>query len=264
MEEVLCNTALGFMHDGTVRIAVFNVFHFPEDKAHQQWALKMLKFDEALQLSLALQERRRGQRNVSVKPIECTVEFDNKIESYFPYQFTNDQHQAICRNNHDMCRRKRPMQRLLHGEVGSGKTAVAFYAAMLTALNGKRTLILCPTTLLAQQHYDTLKGMGWDDVYLYGQGGTPPMPRIVIGTHAILNNPMLLQNASLVVIDEFQKFGVEQRAKIQCYNPHLLLLSATPIPRTLASTVFGDLDVSTIRQLPIERGTIVTRWVLPN
>ncbi len=184
------------------------------------------------------------------------------IESYFPYQFTTGQRQAVDDIRGDLAS-GRIMQRLLHADVGAGKSAVAFYCAMGLALQGKRTLILAPTALLSQQHFDVMRGMGWDDVYLYGQGGTPPMPRIVIGTHAILNNPMLLQNASLVVIDEFQKFGVEQRAKTQRYNSHLLLLSATPIPRTLAASVFGDLDVSTIRQLPIEQGTVVTRWVLP-
>jgi hypothetical protein len=122
---------------------------------------------------------------------------------------------------------------------------VAFYAAMLAALNGKRTLILAPTTILAQQHYDTLKGMGWDDVELYGtdpidavqilRGRYDNHKSVVIGTHAILNNENLIRSASLIIIDEFQKFGVEQRAKATKHNPHLLLLSATPIPRTLAS-----------------------------
>ncbi len=159
------------------------------------------------------------------------------------------------------------MQRLIHGEVGSGKTAVAFYAAMLAALNDKRTLILCPTTILAQQHYDTLRGMGWKNVglhsiktFLHGD-----LPHIIIGTHSILYSTDLLRSASLVIVDEFQKFGVKQRGVLQMYsNPHLLLLSATPIPRTLAATVFGDLDVSVIRELPIKRGTVVTKWVLPD
>jgi ATP-dependent DNA helicase RecG len=106
-----------------------------------------------------------------------------------------------------------------------------------------------------------------DFVANYAFGGGPNEDgnhHIIIGTHAILNNESLLKSASLVIIDEFQKFGVEQRAKIQKHNPHLLLMSATPIPRTMAMTVFGDLDVSTIRELPIKRGTVVTRWVLPD
>jgi len=106
--------------------------------------------------------------------------------------------------------------------------------------------------------------MGWDDVYLYGRGGTPPTPHIVIGTHALLHDPMVLRKAHLVIIDEMQKFGVAQRAQATKHNPHLLLLSATPIPRTLAATVFGDLDISIIRELPIKRGTVITKQVLPD
>lgn len=186
----------------------------------------------------------------------------DKIKSYFKFKFTTEQQLAINDIRQDLVS-GRVMQRLIHGKVSSGKTAVAFYCAIGLALQGKRTLILCPTTILAQQHYDTLRGMGWDDVYLYGQGGTPPMPHIVIGTHALLNDFMVLREASLVIIDEFQKFGVEQRAKIQKYAPHTLLMSATPIPRSLSMTVFGDLDISIIRELPIKRGSVVTRWVSP-
>ena len=190
------------------------------------------------------------------------------VLKYFTFEFTGEQSSVSMDIVRDMASPKL-MNRLLHGEVGSGKTAVAFYAAMLTALNKKRTLILCPTTILAQQHYETLKDMGWGDVGLW-QGGTHPvavghMPNIIIGTHAILYHKFFLQTASLVIVDEFQKFGVEQRATLQRYgNPHILLMSATPIPRSLAMTVFGDLDVSTIRELPIKRGTVVTRWVHPD
>ena len=194
--------------------------------------------------------------------------------SYFPYKFTDDQLNAILDVETDM-RGNNPMSRLLHGEVGSGKTAVAFYAAMLTALNGKRALILCPTTILAIQHYETLKGMGWDDAGLWISEMKPDaglehldpdryLPKIIIGTTALLSRTDILKTASLVIIDEQHKFGVHQRALLQKYgNPHVLLMSATPIPRTLAMTVFGDLDISTIKELPIKRGTVVTKWVLP-
>jgi ATP-dependent DNA helicase RecG len=266
LKEVLANVELPEMNDGRSRKRVFKSFHFPEDKDDLRMAERLLKFDEALQLQLALAERRKGRGTVDAERISCAFEDDSKIESYFPYCFTKDQHQAICKVNHDL-NSTTPMQRLIHGEVGSGKTAVAFYAAMLAALNGKRTLILCPTTILADQHYDTLKGMGWDDCQLWlGMGGSKGEvgSSITIGTHALLNcSDAILKSTSLVIIDEFQKFGVEQRAKITKHNPHLLLLSATPIPRTLAATVFGDLDISIIRELPIKRGQVITRWVLP-
>ena len=250
------------------RVDVFRAFHFPNTKEEQRCAEGSLKFDECLMLQLALAEQRKGRRQQVLQPMKWTGGFDSDIVAYFPYKFTRDQDDALCKIIDDMCDSHVPMQRLIHGEVGSGKTAVAFYAAMLAALNHKRTLILAPTTILAQQHFDTLWNMDWEDLALYcaGEEKQPAnwyKANIIIGTHAMLNNEELLKSASLVIIDEFQKFGVEQRAKIQRHNPHLLLLSATPIPRTLAASVFGNLDVSTIRQLPIERGTVVTRWVLP-
>lgn len=266
--EVLANVELPDMVDGRWRAGVYQWFHFPKNKEEQQRVLTALKFDECLQLQLALVEHRAGRGTVDAERISKDTGDDINIMNHFSYGFTDDQTDAVIDILRDLDSTT-PMQRLLHGEVGSGKTAVAFYSAMLTALNDKRTLILCPTTILAQQHYDTLKGMGWDDAALYynykenGRADWNRCANIIIGTHAILNNEPLLKSASLVIIDEFQKFGVEQRAKIQRHNPHLLLLSATPIPRTLAASVFGDLDVSTIRQLPIERGTVVTRWVLP-
>ncbi len=272
LKEVLANVELPDVAGGGSRVQLFTMFHFPRHKHELDSAINILKFDEALQLQLALAERRREQNQVTVEPIRWTSDIADAIADRFPYLFTRDQLEAKKDVVADLACCV-PMQRLIHGEVGSGKTAVAFYAAMLAALNGKRALILCPTTILAQQHYDTLLSMGWNDVALHPtardrRGCCPltywtPFTNIVIGTHAMLYNEELLKSASLVIIDEFSKFGVEQRAKIQQNNPHLLLLSATPIPRTLAATVFGDLDVSVIKQLPIQRGTVITKQVLP-
>lgn len=266
--EVLHHAELPLMYSGHHRNKTFRRFHFPDSKWDQEWATKQLKMDEAICLQLALAERRRGREGVKGERIKCDCGKDELIKSYFPYKFTDDQECSMAAIRGDLygyvlgCNRS--MQRLIHGEVGSGKTAVAFYAAMLAALNGKRTLILCPTTILADQHYQTLKGMGWDDVGLYSTHVCDlSAPRIVIGTHALLNKPHLLKSASLIIIDEFQKFGVDQRAKATKHNSHLLLMSATPIPRTLAATVFGDLDVSIIKELPIKRGTVITKWILP-
>ena len=266
LKEVMHNTEdldLPDINYGCSRRGLFIRYHFPEHKEEQWIALCELKQDEAFQLQLALAERRRGREQGTTRPIACNGKLDTKImRTWFPYRFTHDQTTAV-RTVIDDLSSSIPMQRLIHGEVGSGKTAVAFYAAMLAALNGKRTLILCPTTILAAQHYDTLRGMGWEDVSLFN-GEDTWNANIIIGTHSILHDEELLRTPSLVIIDEFQKFGVEQRARIQQNNPHLLLLSATPIPRTLASTVFGDLDVSVIRELPIKRGTVITKQVLPD
>ena len=251
------------------RSKAFDGLHRPHIKTQHKHAIDRLKFDELFLLQLAMLKRRQQARlgGASIIPFDSSI--DQKIADYFSYELTMEQNMAVCDINQDL-NSTTPMNRLLHGEVGSGKTAVAFYVAMLAALNGKRTLILCPTTILAQQHYDTLRGMGWEDVILClgaDKGSMPPLRNyhIVIGTHAVLNLPHV-KSMSLVVIDEFQKFGVEQRAKIKVhkkYTPHTLLMSATPIPRTLAMSVFGDLDVTVIKELPIKRGTVVTRWVLP-
>lgn len=265
LKEVLVHVELPRMNDGGWRTDAFQSFHFPESKEELDAVVEYLKQDEALQLQLALAERRRGREQATEEPWDWNGGLANEITDHFSYTFTRDQLDAKNDIIADMCCCS-PMQRLIHGEVGSGKTAVAFYAAMLAALNGKRTLILCPTTILASQHYDTLKGMGWDDCQLWlsmGKSQGNVGANITIGTHALLHNDTLPAAASLVIIDEFQKFGVEQRAKLQKNNPHLLLLSATPIPRTLAATVFGDLDVSVIRELPIKRGTVITKWILP-
>lgn len=268
LKEVLDNCDLPDISDGVPTLEAFRSLHFPKSKTEHKEALELLKFRELLLLQLAMlkrwQQARSGGASVIPYPDNPT---DQKIMNYFPYKFTREQDNAVFNIITDLTTTT-PMNRLLHGEVGSGKTAVAFYAAMLAALNGKRTLILCPTTILAQQHYDTLRGMGWEGVGLWGAGTkieitSDKICNITIGTHALLNRDYLLKSASLVIIDEFQKFGVEQRVKIQKHTPHTLLMSATPIPRTLAMSVFGDLDVTVIRELPIKRGAVVTRWVLP-
>jgi len=248
--------------DNWERIELFKSLHFPENKATNILALKRLKFDELFLLQLAMLKRRQQARSGGASIISEKAISTSKIMQYFPYKFTEEQNKAIDDIIGDITRTT-PMNRLLHGEVGSGKTAVAFYAAMLAALNGKRTLILCPTTILAQQHYDTLRGMGWDGVQLHQSGVNAGTHNIIIGTHSLLNSGYLLKSASLIIIDEFQKFGVLQRGQITKYSPHLLLMSATPVPRSLSMTVFGDLDISTIKELPIKRGPVVTRWVSP-
>jgi ATP-dependent DNA helicase RecG len=188
-----------------------------------------------------------------------------EILRHFPFSPTTEQLAVIEDIRHDLSS-GRPMNRLLHGEVGVGKTFCAFYAAMLVALNDKRTIIIVPTTLLAQQHYDVLKSYGWDDCCLWLGGIRPDpgnLPRIIIGTTAILQRKDIIKLTTLVIIDEQHKFGVRQRAELQKNGQHLLMMSATPIPRTIALTVFGDLDVSLLKTPPANRGTIITRWVLP-
>ena len=261
LKEVLANVELPSMVDGFDRATAFAAFHFPVSEESWQQALIRLKFDEALCHQFAMAERRKHRFQQHSQPIAWGLDTDRKIKSFIPFVLTTEQQVAVLDVVSDMASTT-PMSRLLHGEVGSGKTVVMFYAAMLAALDHKRTLILCPTTILAQQHFDTLQGMGWCDVRLHGQPASTNAC-IIIGTHSILNDEQLLASASLVIVDEFHKFGVEQRAQATKHSPHLLLVSATPIPRTLSLSVFGDLDVSTIREQPTARGQVITCWVLP-
>lgn len=266
LKEVLVHAELPPMVDGFDRTMVFDAFHFPGSKESQQQVLTRLKFDEALCHQFVISERHKERGQQQTQSIWLSEHYNDAILSHFSYRLTDEQNNAI---GDILCDIQSPilMARLLHGEVGVGKTAVIFYVAMLAALNLKRTLILCPTTILAQQHFDTLRNMGWTDCDLCLSGDSfadTKIANIIIGTHAILNSNYLLQTVFLVIIDEFHKFGVEQRAQVTKYFPHLLLVSATPIPRTLSMTVFGDLDVSTIREQPTARGQMVTRWVLPD
>jgi ATP-dependent DNA helicase RecG len=247
------------------RADAFYFLHFPENKQQLEDGLERLKFDELFiqQMAVAIKRRQQARQGAAVMGLDKR----EQVLRYFPHKLTNDQTQVIA----DICSdlsSGRAMRRLLQGEVASGKTYCAFFAAMLVALNNKRTVILVPTTILAQQHFDTLKNFGRNDCCLW-LGGIQPdpgyLPKIIIGTTAILSRTDILKLTSLVIVDEQHKFGTQQRAILQKYgNPHLLMLSATPIPRTLVQTVFGDLDISTIREMPIKRGAVVTRWVLPD
>jgi len=241
-------------------VSIFRRLHYPRTHEEYKTAIDDLKYYECLILQLAMEKRRNRTQSTHV------VHDNQKARPYFPYVFTQDQQDAITEVMRDIGSGN-VMNRLLHGEVGSGKTTVAFYAAISLALKGHRTLILAPTTILAQQHYDTLIGLGWEDTKLIigkVKKTENPSEKILIGTHALLNDRYALKTASLIVVDEQQKFGVEQRSKLVKHgNPHILQMSATPIPRSLAMTVFGDTDMSILRQSPVNRGPVVTKWVLP-
>jgi ATP-dependent DNA helicase RecG len=223
-----------------------------------------------MQLGLAVRQARREQ----VPPNVCIVGMPAPIAKYFPFKFTDDQADAVHDIYQDLHGPK-AMNRLLQGDVGCGKTAVAAYAAIVTAFNGAQTAILCPTEILARQHYETVKeyferaGVRCDLVVSgakqYTQVVYTHQPGyhadIVIGTTALLSEGACFRNLGLVIIDEQHKFGVEQRAALRRHgNPHVLVMTATPIPRTMAMTVFGDLNVSTIRSMPPGRVPTITKW----
>jgi ATP-dependent DNA helicase RecG len=246
--------------------------HRPANQTQADSARQWFKYDELLyfQLALAVRQARREQERPNVW---CKPPMLNPMQ-YFPFDFTDDQSHAVDDIMRDLCRGV-AMNRLLQGNVGGGKTAVAAYAAIVMAFNGGQTAILCPTEILARQHYETIKEyferagvkcrlMVGGMVRRRTDTSLPLMhtPDIIIGTTSLLSEGADFANLGLVIIDEQHKFGVEQRAALRKHgNPHVLVMTATPIPRTMAMTVFGDLDVSTIRSMPPGRRPVETYWI---
>ena len=255
----------------------FGWIHMPPDEAGLAKAKRRLRYDELFLMQLGLALRRyRAQHHASATPCVLTDEIDSRIRKRFPFLLTEDQDACISEITEDMSR-TRPMNRLLQGDVGSGKTVVALYAALLAVANKTQAAIMAPTEILASQHFLSIErylkasrvrrvlitgGLtGRKRQELLGQIKQGEMD-IVVGTVALLQKDIEFQNLGLVVIDEQHKFGVHQRAGLRKDGaPHCLVMTATPIPRTLAMTAFGDLDVSIIKHSPPGRGAIVTRWV---
>ncbi|MBN2591854.1 MAG: ATP-dependent DNA helicase RecG [Sedimentisphaerales bacterium] len=257
----------------------FKWIHQPPDDKKLSKAKRRLKHDELFLMQLGLALRRyKMQHFSSATACNYSDEIDSRIRKRFPFLLTEDQNNSISEIIEDMGKQI-PMNRLLQGDVGSGKTVVALYAALLAIANKMQVAIMAPTEILAGQHFLSIER------YLKNSqvkrtlitGGLSGKKRselletvkngdidIVIGTVALLQNDIEFQNLGLVVIDEQHKFGVEQRAELRKQtSPHCLVMTATPIPRTLAMTAFGDLDVSIISHCPPGRGKIITRRVEP-
>jgi len=255
----------------------FEWIHLPPDEKKLAQAKRRLKYDELFLMQLGLALRRFRMKHFSAaKPCVCTDEIDSRIRKRFPFLLTEDQNNCIGEIAADMAGSE-PMNRLLQGDVGSGKTVVALYAALLAVANKRQAAIMAPTEILAGQHSLSieryLKGSKAKRVLI--TGGLTGKKRtellseikagevdIVVGTVALLEEDIEFLELGLVVIDEQHKFGVEQRARLRKQTtPHCLVMTATPIPRTLAMTAFGDLDVSIIKHSPPGRGAVITRWV---
>jgi len=253
--------------------------HRPEDTEHWGQSRRRAAYDECalMQLALALQRMRAISRPAHAMPVN--EEIDRRIRARFPFPLTPAQGRAIEEISADLAA-GRPMNRLLQGDVGSGKTVVALYAALNAIAHGRQVAIMAPTEILAEQHFRKITA------YLAGSrvrtallvGGQAAKKRrfilsqlksgeidLIVGTHALLGEKVAFAQLGLVVVDEQHKFGVDQRSGIRGkgYAPHYLVMTATPIPRTLALTVFGDLDVSVIDELPPGRGSTHTRQVAP-
>jgi len=255
----------------------FAWIHLPPDEEKLAGAKRRLKYDELFLMQLGLALRRYRCRHFSsAVAMKHSDAIDSRIRKRFPFLLTEDQDGAIAEIVADMGRAE-PMNRLVQGDVGSGKTVVALYAALLAISNKTQVAIMAPTEILAAQHFLSMER------YLRNSqvkrvlmtGGLTGKKRselteqirageidIVVGTVALLQKDVEFQKLGLVVIDEQHKFGVHQKAELRKQGtPHCLVMTATPIPRTLAMTAFGDLDVSIIRHCPPGRGTVVTRRV---
>jgi ATP-dependent DNA helicase RecG len=262
--------------------AIANI-HFPANSEKLTLARRRFAFEELFLISL----RADIARNDSLKKKARSIEIDQvKIEDFIknlPFTLTGDQQKAIDSILSDL-QKLTPMNRLLNGDVGSGKTVVAVVATLATKLSGQKTCLMCPTTILANQHYGSFKKFFGDSnigIVTSNKKENIEAP-ILVGTHALLNLADKFFDVGLVIVDEQHRFGVEQRArlnKIVCHSesqtknlsvtikddrslhPHFLSMTATPIPRTLRLALFGDLDISVISEMPANRKEIKTRFV---
>ena len=261
------------------REAAIRALHTPRSEQEAQRARRRLAYEEFLCMELAMALRRRKLVSLQTgRRLHVTPEIDRRIRARFPFALTAAQDRAIAEIARDL-QSGRPMTRLLQGDVGSGKTVVALYACLAAVANRRQAAIMAPTEILAAQHFHNI------EKYLGGsrvrrtllRGGLPRAKRaatlaqvergeidLVVGTQALLEKDVTFKDLAMVVVDEQHKFGVLQRANIRTKGPlpHYLVMTATPIPRTLAMTVFGDLDVSIIDALPPGRGKIVTKVVV--
>lgn len=259
------------------RTEAIRQIHFPKDTRSMQKARERLKFEELFynQLSILSRVSARRQKNDGFKIPVVGRHFNYFYKNLLPFPLTNAQKRVIKEIHADMKSGKQ-MNRLLQGDVGSGKTLVALLCALLVIDNGYQACIMAPTEILANQHLQTLRHLlqGSDVRVELLTGSTtkkqraellPALERgevnLIIGTHALIEDTVQFANVGLVIVDEQHRFGVAQRAKLWAKNvrpPHVLVMTATPIPRTLAMTVYGDLQVSVIDELPPGRKPIQT------
>jgi len=248
--------------------------HFPKKLKYAERAKQRLAFNELFLINLAaLQKRFEWQSKLKSEPLAISS-YKKQIERFWenlPFELTSAQKRAVSDIFRDLGSSS-PMNRLLEGDVGSGKTVVSAIAMYLAHLNGYQSVFMAPTEILAQQHYNTISNLlSPFGVKVALATGSRKLKienlklKILVGTHAVLSKNIKFENLSLVVIDEQQRFGVEQRAIIRQKgkNPHLLTMTATPIPRTIALTMYGDLDLSYLDEMPKGRKLIKT-WLVPS
>lgn len=263
--------------------ALFQV-HFPNSEDQLKAARHRLAFDEIFLLQLGVLNQKQIWQEQTAKTFELEDEWLNTQLMHLPFSLTNAQKRTIDDIRSDLSS-GHPMNRLIQGDVGSGKTVVAGLTTAMVASKNAQIAMMAPTSILAEQHYRSLKKqLTWDGGPLVDHevriliGSTPDVEKqeirealqrgeikLIIGTHALLEEPVNFSDLQLAIIDEQHRFGVKQRALLRSKgeNPHLLVMTATPIPRSLALTIYGDLDLSIIDELPPGRQPIETQILFP-
>ena len=267
---VRCDSGLPLRADALVRL------HHPRSEDEAEQARRRLALDELLTLQLAVRRRAVQREALVAEPLPPPADLASRYREALPFTLTDAQEQAIAEIDADLARTT-PMQRLLQGDVGSGKTAVALYTLLRAVEGGRQGALMAPTETLAEQHFLTIEeictALGVR-VALLTSSLTARERRaahqlvasgdvgIAVGTHALIQRDVVFADLAVAVVDEQHRFGVEQRAALaEGRSPHVLHMTATPIPRTLALTVYGDLAVSEITAPPADRKPIVTAWV---
>ncbi|MDP3901214.1 MAG: ATP-dependent DNA helicase RecG [bacterium] len=285
-EEIIKDKGLPSFRDAISQI------HFPDSTDQVKRAQRRFSFEELFLISLFVLSERKRLAKIKAVQIPFSELAMKRLVASLPYQLTDDQRKAAFRILKDM-EKPRPMNRILQGEVGSGKTIVAAMAALAVVKARHQAALLAPTEILAKQHFGTLGRQlaemkatvglltGSTDLFL-----SPKLPRqavevsrkklltmakegkldVLLGTHAVIQDKVKFADLALVIVDEQHRFGVKQRAKLLSKSdliPHLLTMTATPIPRTLALTIYGDLDISTLKELPKGRKKTKTSIVPP-
>ncbi|MCS7061384.1 MAG: ATP-dependent DNA helicase RecG [Anaerolineae bacterium] len=262
--------------------------HWPRDMRTREAARRRLAFDELFELQLAVLRQRYLWRSEPAQPLAIDEETITRLITALPYSLTRAQQRAVRAIVNDL-RQPVAMHRLLQGDVGSGKTVVAALAMAMTAQAGAQSALMAPTEILAEQHFNNLKKLFGE---MYEKGALPPLEvrlltgslrasekraiyaelesgtaHLVIGTHALIQEGVAFHNLGFVVVDEQHRFGVAQRRALRqkgrTTNPHTLVMTATPIPRTLALTLYGDLDNTVLDEMPPGRQPVETHWVAP-
>ena len=258
--------------------------HFPDSHESMRRARQRLAYDELFLLQLGMQRQRREWQEHNGLPLAIDPDQLRVFTDALPFQMTTAQQRVIAEIQSDMAQ-ARPMNRLLQGDVGSGKTIVAAAAMVISVWAGAQAALMAPTEILAEQHYRGLCGLleplGMRVALLTGstsaadrqaiyEGLADGTIQIVIGTHALIQPAVSFNRLGVAIIDEQHRFGVDQRAALRekgpssngdTTSPHLLVMSATPIPRTLALSLYGDLDMSILDEMPPGRQEIKTRWL---